>query len=403
MSNPPTVVAIVSAYNEEDIIEQVVRALIDDGVLVYFLDDRSSDKTVAQVEPFQGRGVIGIETPPADRAEDENGRGFIWERILRRKEELAQTLNADWFIHHDADEFRESPWAGQTLREGIQRVDAAGYNAIDFQVLNFSPTMADPADGGDIRDRLLFYEPGRSFDRLQIKCWKKTGEPVVLTESGGHEAQFSDRHIFPVRFLLRHYPIRSQSHGERKVFRERLPRFASSERARGWHVQYNEFVEGVSFLREPASLRRYDAEAVRLDLFLRHRDVERLERVVAAGQELADRLTAEGMALSRRLQAQDAEMDSLRVERERLLSDVEALRGKLTATETAIAELLASRDELLASRDGLLALRDDLLATRAALLASRSWKLTAPLRAADRLFRRRSPESSRQDHEAQKP
>jgi hypothetical protein len=421
MSSPLTIVAIVAAYNEEDVIGQVVRAVIEEGVLVYFLDHHSTDKTVAQVEPFQGRGVIGIEMFPADGVENETeGHSFVWERILRRKEELAQALDADWFIHHDADEFRESPWSGQTLREGIQRVDAAGYNAIDFQVLNFSPTPADPADGEDIRERLLFYEPGRTFDRQQIKCWKKTGQPVVLTDSGGHSAQFPDRRIFPIRFLLRHYPIRSQAHGERKVFQERLPRFAPLERARGWHVQYDDLIKGASFVRDPTSLRRYDPEAVRLDLFLRHREVERLELLAAPSQAAADRLTAELdrlqsererllsdlEALRRHLQAQDAELDRLRPEREHLLSDVEALRRHLQAQDAELDRLRPEREHLLsdvevlrhhlqAKDTELEALRAQLAAreaTIAKLLASRSWKLTAPLRAADRLLRG-SPES----------
>jgi hypothetical protein len=380
MSSAVTVVAIIAAYNEEDVIGQVVRALIEEGVLVYLVDHHSTDKTVAEVEPFRGRGVIGIESFAADGVEQETGHRFVWERILRRKEELAQTLDADWFIHHDADEFRESPWSRQTLREGIERVDAAGYNAIDFQVLNFSPTTADPIDGEDIRERLLFYEPGRTFDRRQIKCWKKTAQPVVLTDSGGHSAQFPDRRVFPIRFLLRHYPIRSQAHGERKVFQERLPRFAPLERARGWHVQYDDLVEGASFVRDPAALRRYDPEAARLELFLRHREVERLELLAAASQEVADRLTDEDAALRRHLQAQDADLDRLRSEHERLLNDLETLRRHLQAQD---AELDALRAQL-AARE----------ATLAKVLASRSWKLTEPLRTVDRLFRGRSTKSS---------
>ena len=41
-----SVVAIVAAYNEADIIGHVVGALIDQGVNVYFLDDGSTDDTV---------------------------------------------------------------------------------------------------------------------------------------------------------------------------------------------------------------------------------------------------------------------------------------------------------------------------------------------------------------------
>jgi hypothetical protein len=172
---------------------------------------------------------------------------FAWEKILRRKEELAIQLDADWFIHHDADEFRESPWKGETLQETFGRIDAAGYNAIDFEVFDFRPTTADPTRAKSIRTRMQYYEPARSFDRLQIKCWKKTDQPVVLTRSGGHNAEFEGRRIFPVRFLLRHYSIRGQAHGERKVFKERLAVYDPSERANGWHVQYDDLTEDASF------------------------------------------------------------------------------------------------------------------------------------------------------------
>src|SRR5207244_3194170 len=120
-----SVVAIIAAYNEADVIGGVVRDLIDQGVTVYFLDDGSTDGTVAAVEPYLGRGVIGIER----MAETRGGRpgAFDWERLLRRKAELARQLDASWFIHHDADELRESPWAGVRLADAIRRVDALGY------------------------------------------------------------------------------------------------------------------------------------------------------------------------------------------------------------------------------------------------------------------------------------
>ena len=137
----------------------------------------------------------------------------------------------------------------------------------------------------------------------------------------------------------------------------------------------------------------YNPEAVRLDLFLRHREVERLELLAAASQEVADRLTEEDAALRRRLQAQDAELDRLRAERERLLSDLEALRHHLQAEDAELDRLrrhLQAKDTELDILRAQLAARE---ATIAKVLASRSWKLTAPLRAADRLLRG-SPESS---------
>src|SRR5690349_18813663 len=119
------VVAIVAAYNEADIIAQVVGDLVAQGVDVYVLDDGSTDATAAAVEPFLGRGVIAVE--PLQGAGAASDVPFDWARILERKSALARGIDADWFIHHDADEFRESPWAGMTLRDAIARVDAAGF------------------------------------------------------------------------------------------------------------------------------------------------------------------------------------------------------------------------------------------------------------------------------------
>ncbi|HXT70254.1 MAG TPA: glycosyltransferase family 2 protein [Vicinamibacterales bacterium] len=360
------IVALVAAYNEEDIIGQVVRALIDDGISVYFINHQSTDGTLAAVRAFRGKGVIGIESFPAARPAGRGGHKFTWEAILQRKEELALSIDADWFIHHDADEFRESPWPNETLAAGIARADAAGYNAIDFEVLNFWPTADDPR-ASDVRKRLQYYEPAGTWDRVQIKCWKKTRHPIALALSGGHSVEFVGRRVCPIRFLLRHYPIRSQAHGERKVFRERKTAFDQSERARGWHVQYDAFSEGTSFVRPRAALERFDPDAVRLRLLTRHREVERLEQTLGANQREADRLTdsivelrrhlgvqdEEMAALRRRLESdsksaaelgqhlrdQDAELARLRAERDPRTAEIDRLRAERVSHETAVADL----------------------------------------------------------------
>src|SRR5258705_9702315 len=109
MPSDVTVVAIIAAYNEADIIDATVRDLIDQGISVYLLDDGSTDDTARAIEPYLGRGVIGIERL---RSTDAAAAGeFSLEQIVRRKAQLARELEADWFINHDADEFRESPWA----------------------------------------------------------------------------------------------------------------------------------------------------------------------------------------------------------------------------------------------------------------------------------------------------
>ncbi len=421
MSSDFSVVAIIAARNEADVIEHVVADLIDQGIRVYFLDDSSTDGTAAIVGRHLGHGVVGIERL-SDTIKDTVPAAFEWERILLRKAQLAAELDADWLIHHDADEFRESPWPHLSLRDAIRRVDALGFNAIDFTSLDFWPVDDRFRAGDDVRKALTFYSVRAPYDCLQIRCWKKTDDPVDLASSGGHDARFQGRSIFPLRFLLRHYPIRGQAHGERKVFEERQRRFLDRERARGWHVQYDEVRPGASFIRDASTLTSYDPDAVRLALTLRHRGVEELEEALGAarsevatlcrqldvtaeglrvrsqelavrdqelaarGQELAARdreLAVRGQEIKRRdhqlaqtrreLDAHIAEVATLRGEIERRAHDVDELRRGLDVRLVEINDWRQSFEE------------------RTRLLdechRSLSWRWTAPARAAYRILK----------------
>lgn len=243
------VIAIMTAYNEEDIIFHSVKRLIDNGVDVYLIDNWSSDGTVAAIEPLLGQGLIGIERFPANES---NGT-FDLQRLLARVEEITRTLTADWFIHHDADEIRESPWPEMSLREALQYVDQLGFSAIDHTVIDFRPVNNDFIAGSDFESQFSFFEFGRRPGHFrQIKAWKNLGLPITLADTGGHDVNFSGRRVFPYKFLLRHYPVRSQLHGERKVLLERKLRFNAEERKlRGWHGHYDHIQGGHNFLYDP--------------------------------------------------------------------------------------------------------------------------------------------------------
>jgi hypothetical protein len=377
MSRGLSIVAIVAAYNEADVIEPVVRDLIVNGVSVYFIDDGSTDDTARLVEPLVGHGVVAIERigpPPGDDA-----RTFAWERLLRRKAQLAAELDADWFIHHDADEFREGPWSGIPLEEAIRRVDTFGYNAIDFANLDFWPTHDHFEPGTDVRASFPFYAEAAPHDRIQIRCWKKTLR-VDLASSGGHDAQFENRRVFPIRFISRHYPIRGQAHGERKVFKERRERFSTVERARNWHVQYDAIPEGASFIRDACDLTRYDGDAVRMTLALRHRSVEALEAAVAESKtELA--------AVQQIVEARTGENEALRAEVAWHEDQVLQLRAAIEERTLAAAKVRTQAEmrerQLAAQALELAGIRASLTDVRGRLDAfqqSWSWRVTAPAR-----------------------
>ncbi|MBK9578053.1 MAG: glycosyltransferase [Fibrobacteres bacterium] len=266
------IVAVMTVYNEGDLIRPVIGDLIRNGIDVYLLDNASTDDTVEQASHWLGKGLLHIESYPADSGYPERtGKEFALKDILRREEEVAAHLGADWYLHVDADEFRESPWEGLTLSQAIRKAESEGYSAINYELYNFRPVRDDFPRGGDPRQFLTHWEPGDWFDSVQIKTWKHPGARVDLSSTGGHNVQFPDRKVCPVPFLLRHYPIRGEEHGRKKIFGERLDRFSQAERAQGWHIQYEEYRTGKkSFLHNPSRLRSWnDGKPAREAIFAR--------------------------------------------------------------------------------------------------------------------------------------
>ena len=263
------VIAIVAVHNEGDVIRHSIGDLIRQGVEVYLIDNCSTDNTVEEASVWLDKGLIHIERFPDDAGYPKELRHqYAWKEILKRKEELAATLRADWFIHHDADEFRESPWPGLTLKEGIRVADSMGYNALQFAVFNFKPTDDSFPPGADVREHLKYYLPlPEHASHAQVKAWKNLGSRPAIAESGGHDIRFEGRRIFPTRFLLRHYPVRSQRHGVKKVFEDRKGRFSGTEREHGWHTQYDHIeTRDHDFLCDPGTLHLYDGNIARLQI-----------------------------------------------------------------------------------------------------------------------------------------
>ena len=387
------VVAIIAAYNEEDIIGPALSHLAAQGVSSYLLNDGSTDGTVAAARAFEGRGLIGIESlPPAA-----GGRGvtFTLSRILERKAALASELDADWFINHDADEFRESPWRHLSLAEAIGLVDRLGFNAIDFEVFNFVPEGEDWQPGTDPGGSFSRYVPAAEYDRVQIRCWKKTTAPVDLEPTAGHEARFADRRVFPIRFPLRHYPLRSAAHARRKILDERLPRFDPEERARGWHVQYDRFEAGGDApAPESGPALVFDRDAAAVAAQVRNRLVEAACAAFFATNKAPAALFADQVAsieaaiaaeqnrvanLEQALGEREREVTDLRAEREDAARRLEDALKRLSAADAHARSLRRELDR--AGGDSA-----DILRRLNEVFASRSWKITRPLRAVWRLL-----------------
>src|SRR5229473_1942991 len=173
---------------------------------------------------------------------------YSWRPLLTRVEELAAASTASWCIHHDADEIRKSPVPDESLKDAFVRVQAAGYNAVDHQVLQFYPT--DDLYTGDPERHFQSFTLDHLDSKLHhVKAWRNT-QRVNLTSSGGHIATFPGMHVYPERFVLKHYPIRGSVQGARKVLQERIARYDPAERAMNWHQQYEELVRTHQWVKK---------------------------------------------------------------------------------------------------------------------------------------------------------
>jgi glycosyltransferase involved in cell wall biosynthesis len=290
--------AIIPAYNEADILPAVLRHLEHQGCDIYVLDNWSSDLS-PDILASLGQNV---ERWPAERP-----TLYEWSDILTRIEEIAlERGRGRWVILHDADEIRRVPgdWSTLTIEQALEIVTIMGYNAVQFKVLTFVPTDNLWTAGGDPERHFRYHRNDHVDHGLpHVKAWFQGDERVDLHTNGGHQALFSNRYVCPHPFILKHYPIRSQEHGERKVLKERFPRYPPKERSKLWHVQYDEYVDkpAPTFICNPSDLTR-DKNNITIVTLLRrtdtfHRLADSIERYDSSCRRIV--VTSGGAALIR--------------------------------------------------------------------------------------------------------
>jgi hypothetical protein len=259
-SNTPSdfkVVAFMAAYNEEDIIVHSIRKWTEQGIHVHILENWSTDGTYDLARELEGRLPVTVERFPK---EGPTGQ-FEWGAILKRIEVLTKEIESDWFVRRGVDEVLTSPWPGVSYRDGLYLVDQAGFNCVDHTVIEFNPVDEGFEAGSDHEayfKRFVFPKHPAYF--MQRKAWKNCGRPIVSVNSGGHIVDFEGARVYPFKFLLKHYPFRSQKHGEKKVFRERKTRWNPDERAKGWHDHYDLVEAGHQFLRPVPDQEYFDED-----------------------------------------------------------------------------------------------------------------------------------------------
>jgi glycosyltransferase involved in cell wall biosynthesis len=245
------IVAMLQAHNEQRFIAACIEHLREQGVNVYLIDNESTDETVSIAERYLGRGLIGIETLPRSGS-------FALRAQCARQEELAQELDADWLIHHDADEFRVSTRRRQSLSDALREVHEAGYNAVNFHEFVFTPTRESPDhDHGDLTRTMRWYYPFQPWFPHRVNAWRRQDGPVELVWAAGHQVRFPGLCLAPESLFMKHYLYVSARHAVEK-FVDRV--FASDEVADGWFGWRATICEDQIALPAEAELRTFVAD-----------------------------------------------------------------------------------------------------------------------------------------------
>jgi glycosyltransferase involved in cell wall biosynthesis len=219
------VVAAVVVRNERAYLGNCLRHLIENDIDFVVVDNESTDGT-AQIlrEPYFAAHLLDYRVLPY--------AGFFdWEGLMEARQAAVDPVATDWILYVSADEIMHSYNAGETLRAAIARIDAGGYDVIDFNEFVFLPIDLDyvsDREGFQAMRHYYFFEP----QRPRLMRARKKSLQVSHVSRGGHVFTGEPFRLAPETFALRHYIFLSQAHAFRK-YNERT--FSPKELSRGWH------------------------------------------------------------------------------------------------------------------------------------------------------------------------
>ena len=216
-------VALLCVRNEEAHIAHCLDKWRESGSDVVLIDNDSEDRTVDIARGYLGRGVLSIERQPW------TGRFQLREQLLIKRRLIGE-LDHEWVIHSDADEWLCPPWTGATLLDGIRRVDAEGFNCINFIEMVFPPWPDQDFAFADYTRHMKTYYFFAPQHPHRMLAWRRDLD-FDNVEGAGHILTGAGIRLYPTDFIMRHYIALSLDHAIRKFISRR---FDPAELKRGW-------------------------------------------------------------------------------------------------------------------------------------------------------------------------
>jgi glycosyltransferase involved in cell wall biosynthesis len=140
------VTAVLAIRNEEVYLANCLRHLVRNRINFVIIDNGSSDGSTEILRRREfAANLVDVQELPFVGV-------FSLSEQLQRKMTIIGALDTDWVVHIDADEVMHSYREGETLNQAFSRLDAEGWNVVNFDEFVFLPIEQDyvpEAPGGN--------------------------------------------------------------------------------------------------------------------------------------------------------------------------------------------------------------------------------------------------------------
>jgi glycosyltransferase involved in cell wall biosynthesis len=198
--------AVSMMRDEEDIVGQTIRQLVDEGVDgIIVANNRSVDNTGVLLEELQG--ILPI--PLVLKVDDEPG--YYQAAKMGALAAEAHEYGADWIVPFDADEIWYAN--GDRLAEELRLVPR-GIEAVSVPMYNHFRTALDSADPRPVVSMMY-----RADERNQLNKVAYRWSPSAQIWPGNHGVSIDGRAPFTEKspLMIRHFPYRSPEQMVRKA------------------------------------------------------------------------------------------------------------------------------------------------------------------------------------------
>lgn len=236
----PRLLGVLLCYNDGDLVEEAVQYLRDQGHELVVWDHGSDDGTTSVLRSLRTELVELTEVP----------RSYDFYRLYpaMSKHLLTNYVDRyDWISWPDQDEFLEGPDRTRSYGEWLEEADGSPYDWIRFDNYNYWWTKADDGTIERATERVRHYALfGNCAPR--VRAWRA---------SATNERRFNHNPAlgveYPVRWRLRHYPMRTEEQMWRRINVDR-----AGLRRGGSNYHYDNMASWVERLNIPPEALHFD-------------------------------------------------------------------------------------------------------------------------------------------------